>query len=101
LQFVLARVSIRRRAELADITITPRFQLLDMSRSDCSPRCGFVWGVVVKTTKPPKRAVKIKLTKKTKAPPKRLNLSQQYDEIKWLRGLVEYFEGKDRKRQAK
>jgi len=77
--------------------------MLDMSRSDCSPRYGFVWGVVVKTTKPPKSASKINLKtrKKLARPPKRPNLSQQYDEIKWLRGLVEYFEGKERRRQAK
>ena len=70
-----------------------------MSRGDCSPRYGFVWGVVVKITRMPKSAPKTK--KKIKRPSKRPKLSEQYDEIIWLRGLVEYFEGKDRKRQAK
>jgi hypothetical protein len=53
----------------------------------------------VKTTKTPKLALQIK--KKIKRSAKRPNLAERYDEVKWLRGLVEYFEGKDRKRPQK
>jgi len=59
-----------------------------------------IWGPTVKSSKPRKVTVKPK-KKAKKSGEKTPDLSQRYREIQWLRDLVEYFEGEQRKLERK